>query len=328
MVAAGDLVIDGAYPDLFYEYIGYKRAMGYDIPHDSQYPLRSLSRFLGTRPKVPGVLDEEAVHEYCARRAGESSGTQRIRMSTCRRFGLYLREAGIPCYVHPEQLAKLEETFLPRIITEEEMTRIIREADSMSPVRRTPSSLKVYPLLLRMLWACGLRIGEALALTVGDVDVESGVITVRKAKGGKTRLVPMSGSLAECCRVYLREMCLDVADGCEWFFPTEGGGKRDRRPTGVLIKKLMLAAGVTTESGKPPRVHDIRHSYAVCALDKMDAGGADARCALPLLATYMGHADIQSTEYYLHFTKRAMQDVLAKMEEPYETVFPEVSHHA
>jgi integrase len=84
----------------------------------------------------------------------------------------------------------------------------------------------------------------------------------------------------------------------------------------------MLQAGVATASGRAPRAHDLRHSYAVACLAKMQADRVDAYAALPLLATYMGHADIVSAQYYLRLDPSAWADVDRAMKDAYVGVFP------
>lgn len=324
MVAGGDLVMDGAYPELFSGYIAYKRAAGYAMARNWQYPVRELSRFLASRPPAPGVLTADYVNEFCGRRGDEAASTQNHRMSTCRQFALYLQTLGYDCYVRPNQLTLRGTAFVPRIITEEEMGRVIAAADAM-PVRpNAPTAHKVFPMIVRILWSCGLRLGEALSLTVGDVSIADGVLLVRNAKGGKSRVVPVSGSLKACLERYWRDMGLHAAAPDTGIFPSRRRACYWRSYVAYRIKGFMADAGVFAQGGKPPRVHDIRHSFAVAALAKMDAGGIDLYCALPLLTAYLGHSDIKSTEYYLRFTESAMEAVLSKMAGPYSAVFPEV----
>ena len=324
MVAGGDLEMDGAYSDLFAGYIAYKRAAGYSMARNWQYPVRDLSRFLASKPPAPEVLTADYVNEFCRRRGDEAASTQDHRMSTCRQFSLYLRALGYDSHVGPDRLTLRGTAFVPRIITEGEMARVLAAADSM-PVRcNAPTAHKVFPMIVRLLWSCGLRLGEALSLTVGDVDVQSGILVIQKAKGGKKRIVPVSESLRACLSVYWRDMCLDAAGADVGIFPSRRSGRYWPSYVSHRIKGFMSEAGVFAEGGKTPRVHDIRHSFAVAALAKMDSEGVDAYCALPLLAAYMGHSDIESTEYYLRFTDQAREGILSKMSGPYSGIFPEV----
>ena len=174
-----------------------------------------------------------------------------------------------------------------------------------------------------MLWCCGLRIGEALSLPVGDVDLAEAVITVRKAKHNRTRLVPMSQSLAAYARRYAVAVGLIAEDPGSWFFPSPRGGCYDPGSATTHIQGLMLEAGVTTASGRAPRTHDLRHSYAVACLAKMQADGVDVYAALPLLATFMGHADIVSAEYYLRLDRSDWAAIEQAMADTYAGVFPQ-----
>ncbi|TWP32459.1 tyrosine-type recombinase/integrase, partial [Leekyejoonella antrihumi] len=170
---------------------------------------------------------------------------------------------------------------------------------------------------------CGLRIGEALSLRVGDVDLADAVITVHKAKHNRTRLVPMSPSLVTHARRYAVAVGLVPEDREAWFFPSPRGGAYHPGSATTHIQGLMLQAGVTTSSGGAPRAHDLRHSYAVAALAKMHADGVDVYAGLPLLATYMGHADIISAEYYLRLDPSAWAGIEQAMAGTYTGLFPQ-----
>ena len=195
-------------------------------------------------------------------------------------------------------------------------------ADARPVSRCGPQTQPVYAMLVRLLWCCGLRIGEAVSLRVGDVDLAQGVITVRKAKHNRTRLVPMSQSLAALAHHYAVAVGLVLEDPQAWFFPSPRGGGYHPCSATAHIQRLMLQAGVTTATGRAPRAHDLRHSYAVACLAKMQADGVDVYAALPLLATYMGHADIVSAEYYLRLDPSAWAGIEQAMADTYTGVFP------
>ena len=159
-------------------------------------------------------------------------------------------------------------------------------------------------------------------MRVGDVDLAEALITVRKAKHNRTRLVPMSQSLSAYAHHYAAAVGLVLEDPEAWFFPSPRGGGYNPCSATAHIQGLMLQAGVTTATGRAPRTHDLRHSYAVAALAKMQADGVDVYTALPLLATYMGHADIVSAEYYLRLDPSAWVDIEQAMAGTYAGVFP------
>lgn len=319
----GEITPDGAFPELFGEYIEYKRNLGYVYPASRLYLVRRLSRFLADRAVDERVLTQDAAEKFAAPRDGENPGSAAGRRGIARQFALFLRWKGIDAWVLPEHdRPRHSRTFVPRIITPEEMARVIACADARPASRCGPQTQPVYAMLVRLLWCCGLRIGEALSLRVGDVDLADAVLTVRKAKHQRTRLVPMSSSLTAHARRYADIVGLVPEDAAAWFFPSPRGGGYHPGSATAHIQGLMLQAGVTTTAGRPPRAHDLRHSYAVAALAKMHTDGVDIYAALPLLATLMGHADIVSAEYYLRLDSSAWASIQQAMAGTYADVFP------
>lgn len=306
------------------DFVDYKRSLGYVYPEQTVELVDSMARFLATRPDER-VATKEAVDEYVARRGGEAASTQNKRASAIRQFALYLKLVGADCYVPDADRGRREcSDFSPRIITEEEMARVIRVADEWPDRCRPRGFRESYSTLVRVLWCCGLRLGEALSLKASDVDLELGAITVRRAKHKRTRVLPLSPSLT----AYLGQ-CPSLAEAESpdaYLMPGPAGGRKDRGAASLQIGKFMAAAGVTRPDGRPVRTHDIRHSYAVCALAKMQESGMDARCALPLLSAYMGHGDVKSTELYLRLTGDAHPAIHAAMADAYSSLFPEVAH--
>ncbi|MGB8383010.1 MAG: tyrosine-type recombinase/integrase [Dermatophilaceae bacterium] len=319
----GEITPDGAFPELFREYVEYKRNLGYVYPHSRLYLVRRLSRFLAGQATDERILTQDAAEEFARPRDAETPGSAAGRRGIARQFALFLRWKGIEAWVLPERAEPRQPgSFAPRIITAEEMGRVIACADARPASRCGPQTQPVYAMLVRLLWCCGLRIGEALSLRVGDVDLTEALIAVRKAKHNRTRLVPMSPSLAAHARRYSAAVGLVPEDPAAWFFPSPRGGRYNAGSATAHIQTLMLEAGVTTASGRAPRAHDLRHSYAVAALAKMHTDGVDTYAALPLLATYMGHADILSAEYYLRLDPSAWAGIEQAMAATYAGIFP------
>jgi integrase/recombinase XerD len=321
---AAEIAIDGAFPELFTEFVEYKRNLGYVYPKSRIYLVRRLSRFLAGRTADERVLSREAAEEFARPSELESQASAANRRGIARQVALFLRWKGIESWVLPERCEPRQpSSFVPRIITAEEMARVIACADARPASRCGPQTQPVYAMLVRLLWCCGLRIGEAVSLRVGDVDLADNVITVHKAKHNRTRLVPMSASLAAHARHYVAAVGLVPEDQGAWFFPSPRGGGYNPQSATAQIQALMLEAGVTTASGGAPRAHDLRHSYAVAALATMQATGVDVYAALPLLATYMGHSDIVSAEYYLRLDPSAWTSIHRAMENTYAGMFPQ-----
>ena len=323
-MAVKPIDIDGAHAELLNEFVAYKRNLGYGYPHQTMEQIRRFSRFLAKFPLEDNVLTKDLVDTYCEPIEGEAISTRNKRLSLSRQFALFLRTTGIQCYVPPEQQQKKPTDFVPYIISEVQMADIIKCADCQPFFPHTSTTKAVYSMLIRLLWCCGLRLSEALHLRLEDVDIDSGVLTVRRAKYNQIRLIPISDTLHDYINSYWGEMRFPFKEPGAFFFPTHRDTGYDRVTAGRHIKKIMSWAGVTKDGINPPRVHDIRHSYAVRALKKMTEESIDIYCALPMLSIFMGHSDIKSTEYYLRLTGHVFPDIAASMESAYAGVFPEV----
>ena len=306
------LEFEGERAPLFAEYVRFKRALGYSYGRAYQNDLRDISRVVARRPD-PEVVGKAAAEELTARRESEKASNHAKRVTILRQFCVWLESLGYSPATPPPVLVRPSSEFVPHIVTEREMAGAIALADETRPAWIC--------VLLRMLWCCGLRVGEAVALEVGDVDLEGGTILVRRAKGDRTRLVPMSPSLAVDVAVYVRGGHCG-SDPCSPLFPSpRGGGFRHESGVRYRLAGVFGEAGLLAADGRPIRTHDLRHSFAVATLDKALASGDDAYSVLPVLAEYMGHSDIRSTEYYLRLTEDAMAGVVVAQEATSEAVF-------
>lgn len=134
-----DITFDGAFPELFGEFVGYKRSLGYLYPESRLYLVRRLSRFLAARTNDERVLTRDAAEAFARRREGESSGSAAGRRGIVRQFALFLQWKGIEAWVLPERSEpRRPNSFAPRIVTADEMARIIACADGRPASRCGP----------------------------------------------------------------------------------------------------------------------------------------------------------------------------------------------
>jgi integrase len=177
------------------------------------------------------------------------------------------------------------------------------------------------PEIFRLLYGCGFRISEVLNLRVQDVDLNQGVLTVRQGKFRKDRLVPVALSLVNRLRKY--EAGLGNRPPDAFFFPAPNGKAYSLRPVYTLFRKLLLQCGIPHEGrGKGPRLHDLRHGFAVHTLLRWYQEGADLNAKLPLLATYLGHESLSGTQRYLHLTAELFPEIVARADAAFGDVIP------
>ena len=184
----------------------------------------------------------------------------------------------------------------------------------------------VFPTVIRILYGCGLRISEALALRVEDVDLENGFIFVNAGKFGKDRKIPISKSLLQRLRKYYKENVDFIGVTSDnWFFPNAKGECYSQRTVYDKFRQILWIAGISHQGkGKGPRVHDLRHTFAVHALQQNIEQGKDIYTSLTGLMVYLGHGKITSTEYYLRLTAELFPDFLKRADKVCARAIPEV----
>jgi integrase/recombinase XerD len=195
----------------------------------------------------------------------------------------------------------------PVILGPPDIARLIAAAGALPHQPQFPLRREALRLAVVLLYTTGMRLGEVARLTLSDVDLKARTLCVRASKFHKTRLVPLSPSATKVLRRYLLSRLASPWDispdaallghhhGCERFrgYVTQCLGN--------AVRQLMTAANVRGAHGQRPRVHDLRHTFAVQALLRWYRKGDDVQAKLPQLSMYLGHVSICSTAYYLHF---------------------------
>ena len=196
----------------------------------------------------------------------------------------------------------------PRLVSVQEMASLLATASRLVPSNWNPLRAESIRMGLLLLFCCGLRCGELLRLKVEHFDLDEELLRIEATKFHKSRLAPLDPSVTGELRRYLDRrrhghIPTEAGDPLIWSgrLANEQAGYT---PTGLTQawKHLCLSVGVLDEQGRPPRLHDLRHSFAVHALHRWYLQGVEVRSRLPHLATYMGHVNIASTHYYLQLT--------------------------
>lgn len=304
-------------------FIAEKRAVGYDYQSEAER-LSNFSRFSEDFTIPVNTLSEEVVKAWIAPRPMESDKTRYHRFSTMCQFAEYMVRVGYPAYIPSStEAGKRHKSFVPYIFTHDEIQRFFKAVDAMQPTRRTsaPRRHLVMPVLFRLLYCCGLRVSEATALKGNDVELNSGILTIRDSKFGKSRYVPMSDELTAFCSRYAETRLVGVPD--DWFLPARDGGYYASRSVYKAFRDLLWSAGISHGGrGKGPRVHDLRHTFAVHCLQRWVKNGADITTALPYLRSYLGHEHLSATEQYLRMTAEAYPHISSLMQEKYGYIIP------
>ncbi len=183
----------------------------------------------------------------------------------------------------------------PRIVSDTQVECLLAAA------RRLPPQGSLRPAtmatLIGLLYTTGIRIGEALALDVGDLDRRDRILTIRKGKFGKSRILPLQQSVAEALACYVDHPLRPVGTAADTPFFVSGHSRRLADPTArSAIAIVCLQAGITHPQPLP---HDFRHTFAVHRVAAWYQEGRDVNALLPALSTYLGHVSVENTRLYL-----------------------------
>lgn len=190
----------------------------------------------------------------------------------------------------------------PYIYSAEEIKRIVTEAaclPSMSGIRAL-----TFSTLFGLIAVTGLRINEALALDNDDVDLENGVLTIRRGKAGKARLVPITDSVAKHLKAYVCERDRIVGFAPQYFFTTEQGSRLTDCTARYNFATICQRIGLRSPQrfcrhGRGPRIHDLRHTFAARTMVDWYRSGKDAAREMIKLTNYLGHTTPAHTYWYI-----------------------------
>lgn len=276
--------------------------------------MHRLDRLLCKEPDSDQTLSRAQVERWITKQPQERDRTQKARVLLVRQFALFLCRRGIAAFVPDSRLsATIRLDFTPYIFTREQIRQMWVVLDHLSSDARSPERHMVMPELFRLLYGCGLRVGEVLRLRVGDVDLERGLLTIRQGKFRKDRLVPMAPSLTERLRRYAVAMKLDQPDSV--FLPNPLGRSYNIRQVYCYFRQSLRECGIPHGGrGRGPRLHDLRHTFAVHCLERWYRQGEDLNARLPLLVAYLGHQSLRGTQRYLRLTPTVFPDITARLE--------------
>lgn len=294
------------------DHIAFMKSIGYRYDWHEQHLLR-FDRFLQRRPDLSGQQVKVLVREWTK----DGSGAQHAR--DCHQAGRALAKAlrridptiePIPFDRRLQRQAQLLHR-RPHIYTEEEVHRLFETARSFPSPRSPLRPLTLY-IMLVLAYCAGLRLGEIVHLTVGDVHLGDETIEIRDTKFFKSRRLPLSPSVMSALRHYLDARHQagapdDPSTGLFWH--QKASGRYSYEMGGKLLVRVLRRAGLKSTRGRTgPRIHDLRHAFVVNRMLAWYREGINPQSRLPYLATYLGHKNINSTLVYLTITQELLQE--------------------
>ena len=309
----------GIYAQYLEQYIDYKRQLGFKQETEEAI-LSVFDRFTVERGETRLGITPELSQAWMKNGEGLSSSYNYHRAVLINQFASFLGNQGIRCYLMRLPVCKVD--FAPHIYTRDELHRIFAAADNLRARKGLRQIMFAIPSLIRLLYATGLRSGEALALSVKDVDLRDQVIVVHDSKNGLERIVPISDSLTTVLRQYVsyRDRLPSSLVKDDRFFIALDGKRITQDCFSGWFQRLLSIAGIP--HGRGVTAHALRHSFSVHALAMMAEGGMDIYCCLPILSTYLGHKAIESTNHYVRLVNTMFPDLLKNIDRICINVFP------
>jgi integrase len=248
-------------------------------------------------------------------------------MRIVRNFCLYRRRSDQYSFV-PDILTfpKDHSQFIPYILSSLDIARLLHAAQLLPALPQSPLRPQTMRLAIALLYTSGLRRGELLRLTFGDFDGAESTLFIRSTKFHKERIIPLSVTADAELRTYFNERQqygLSIKESSPIIWNNAGGAEgKAYTGTGLAHNWRLLCASlkILTPRGIPPRIHDIRHSFAINALLRWYQKSENVLAKLPQLSTYMGHVSVVSTQCYLPFVGSLRRVASARFEQKYGNI--------
>lgn len=293
---------------------------------DEKYVLADLDRFLIKTEATSKSLTEETITKWFQSMNVKPS-TKKRKAAVIRDLAKYLSSLGIEAFIPETPQGSYD--YVPYIFSVDEFTRIVAEADNLQLQPYIPKVQAAAQLsfLIRLLYGCGLRLGEALALCWNNVDFEAGTLLIRYAKNEKQRIVPMSDSLVEVCAMYRRSGLCGSA-GTDYLFGNREGAPYCQTWFRQLFTIVMAKAGIeyvrSARQERGPCLHCLRHLFVLRSFSKAESDGRPFDDSVPYLSTYLGHNSIMETDKYLRFSYEMYPDAHETISAYTSGIFPKV----
>jgi integrase/recombinase XerD len=300
------------------DYLRLRRSLGFKL----EWPGHLLHQLLAYLDSAGApILTAELMIEWARSPQGVQPLHWAHRLGAARNFALYLKTIEPATEVPPpprDVFAARQRRPTPYLWSERDIHRLLEACRRLRP----PMRAATYETLFGLIASTGMRRGEAMDLSQDDVDLDNGVLTIREAKFGRSRLVPLHPSATEALRAYaqLRDQKYPVPRS-NAFFVSSVGTALSRGCVNQTFVQLTIELSLRTPTTRP-RIHDLRHSFAVRTLIAWQRSGMNAESRMPMLSTYLGHVNPAGTYWYLSTAPELMELAAARVDARFGVVSP------
>jgi integrase len=323
-------ILRSVYAENILKFIDIKRKFGFKCSTWDSI-LGRFDNFAFKEKQLSAGLTKELVDKWSKRVINESEMTRYNRIRHLAEFSLFLCDLGIQSYIPKIPPCPKSSTFIPYIFSNKELEEIFKSADEMTCDGNYKKSILIsIPSLFRLLYGTGIRISEALNLKNEDVNLKDKYIHVRDSKNGKARIIPISDTLASVFEQYIsyRDELLVNLKATNYFFVNHNGKKCIYGVALTWFHKCLEKAQIQRlRRNHGPRIHDLRHTFAVTSLASMAEAGIDLYASIPVLSTYLGHQSFAATNHYVRITASMYPNLIKEIDTVCLNVFPKFRNY-
>jgi integrase len=310
------------------QFIEMKRTLGFKYNRGAVI-LAQIDSLAGERVEISSGITKEFAEKWGKKRTNESDYYQYQRIGFLTQLSSYILDLGIQSYI-PKLPPFPQSTFIPYIYSQQEIEALFKASDELKLSNvQMDSCIFCMPALIRLLYSTGLRIGEALAMKMEDVNLDENYLRVRDSKNGKERIIPISDSLASVCKEYVRYLDqLPLGKRKSGYFFVKLDGSKCGPSVWSWFKKCLNKAAIPyVGRWHGPRIHDLRHTFAVTSLANMAESGIDLYASLPILSNYLGHQSLKATDHYVRLTANMYPQLIKDLDMICLDVFPKFRNY-
>lgn len=298
----------------------------------AKWILKEFDTFVNSEHLESPRITESFIDKWNKTRIADSAGTMYAKYSTWHQLATFMCRCGCECYI-PRLPRQPKPDTTPYIYTNEQIASIFKAADEYR-LRNINMNNTMFPMpvLLRLLYGTGMRISEALSTKNADLHLDENYIHLKKTKNGHERIVPVDVSLNKVLHEYIayrdRMPLKGVSSLDQPLFIKPDGTELTRGSVLSNFKKLLEKCRIPYKGNHAgPRIHDLRHTFAVHALVQMSQSGMDLYASLPILSTCLGHTTLSATEQYVRLTCSMYPELENQCSSINAFVYPKVYKH-
>jgi len=307
--------------DALENYLTIRRALGFDLS-EMEWHLNSFIKYM--KQKNETFITTKLALDWATQPKGGDQAYLAHRLASVRRFAAWQRATDPRTEVPPAQLLPYRyRRQHPYIYTDDEIQRLMRAARDLKPTKGLRGD--TYATVFGLLAVTGLRISEVVALNRDDVDLETGILSINRTKFGKSRMVPIHASTCDALKRYakLRDELIPVTITRAFFISDERRKRITDWSTRYNFARASRDAGLRApveghRHGHGPRIHDMRHRFAVQTMLNWYRAGLDVEREITKLSTYLGHVHVNDTYWYFEAVPELLKlatERLTKQEE-------------